>query len=147
MRISEWSSDVCSSDLSVTSIPGLGGVPYLTSTTAFELESVPASLLMIGGGYIGCELAQMFARAGVAVTLLFRSRLLPEAEPEISEALAGYPAQDGIDYLKVRDYRKGGMNDGGVALSVQDDDGYATFDVETMPLRLGPHTNNRGTGL
>src|SRR3546814_16017831 len=53
------------SSASVPSIPGLGGVPYLTSTTAFELESLPASLLMIGGGYIGCELAQMFARAGV----------------------------------------------------------------------------------
>src|SRR3546814_12842859 len=80
---------------SVPSIPGLGGVPYLTSTTAFELESLPASLLMIGGGYIGCELAQMFARAGVAVTLLFRSRLLPEAEPEISEALARSEARRG----------------------------------------------------
>src|SRR3546814_4440950 len=85
---------------SVPSIPGLGGVPYLTSTTAFELESLPASLLMIGGGYIGCELAQMFARAGVAVTLLFRSRLLPEAAPEISEALAGYRSEEHTSELQ-----------------------------------------------
>ena len=49
----------------VPSIPGIGDVPFLTSTTALELERLPKSLLVIGGGYIGVELAQMFARAGV----------------------------------------------------------------------------------
>src|SRR3546814_1379860 len=79
----------------------------------------------------------MFARAGVAVTLLFRSRLLPEAEPEISEALAGYLAEDGIAVRKARDYRKVGMTDGGVALSVQDEDGDETLDAERLPLSIG----------
>src|SRR3546814_1882883 len=102
---------------------------------------------MIGGGYIGCELAQMFARAGVAVTLLFRSRLLPEAEPEISEALAGYLAEDGIAVRKVRDYRKVGMTDGGVALSVQDEDGDETLDAERLLLSIGRKPNTRGLGL
>jgi len=60
----------------VPSIPGIEGIRYLTSTTALELKQLPRSLLVVGGGYIGCELAQMFARAGVEVTLAFRSRLL-----------------------------------------------------------------------
>ena len=47
-------------------------------------EIVIAVLLVIGGGYIGCELGQMFARAGVKVTLVCRSHLLAEAEPEIA---------------------------------------------------------------
>jgi len=65
----------------IPAIAGIDTVPYLTSTTALELEALPQSLLVIGGGYIGAELAQMFSRAGVQVTLVCRSRLLPEGEP------------------------------------------------------------------
>ena len=59
------------------SIPGIEEVSYLTSTTALEIEKLPRSLLIVGGGYIGCELAQLFARAGVAVTIACRRGLLP----------------------------------------------------------------------
>ena len=61
-------------------------------------------LIVIGGGYIGCELAQMFARLGVKVTIVFCSRLLPESEPEISEALAGYFEAEGITVQRVSGY-------------------------------------------
>jgi mercuric reductase len=77
-------------------IEGIEDVPYLTSTEALDLQDLPSSLLVIGGGYIGCELAQVFARAGVEVTIVCRSRLLPQAEPEISEALAEYFGNEGI---------------------------------------------------
>src|SRR6266851_5330601 len=100
------------------SISGIETVPYLTSTTALELEHLPKSLLVIGGGYIGCELGQMFARAGVKVSIAFRSRLLPEAEPEISAALTRYFRDEGIVVrggLSYRDIRHG---PDGVALSV-----------------------------
>ena len=50
----------------VPDIPGIAGVPYLTSTTALELTALPRSLLVIGAGYVGAELSQMFFRAGVA---------------------------------------------------------------------------------
>ncbi len=53
----------------VPDIKGFDNVPFLTSTSALELQELPTSLLVIGGGYIGCELAQMFARAGVNVTM------------------------------------------------------------------------------
>jgi len=65
----------------IPSIPGIDSIPYLTSTTALELEQLPASLLVIGAGYIGVEIAQIFARAGVDVTIVSRRGLLPEAEP------------------------------------------------------------------
>lgn len=78
----------------VPAIPGIETIPYLTSTTALELELLPKSLLVIGGGYIGCELGQMFARAGVKVTIATRRRLLPEVKPEISYALTQYLEAD-----------------------------------------------------
>ena len=80
----------------LSEISGVEDVPYLTSTTALELDRLPASLLVVGAGYIGCELAQMFARAGVDVTIVCRRRLLPETEPEISDALTGYFRDEGI---------------------------------------------------
>jgi pyruvate/2-oxoglutarate dehydrogenase complex dihydrolipoamide dehydrogenase (E3) component len=89
----------------VPAIPGIEAVPYLTSTTALELEELPTSLLIIGGGFIGAELAQMFARAGVRVTLVCRSRLLPRAEPEISAALTGYFGDEGINVVSDVAYR------------------------------------------
>jgi len=61
----------------IPTIAGIESVPCLTSTTALELEDLPGSLIVIGGGYIGAELAQMFARAGVRVMLVCRSGLLP----------------------------------------------------------------------
>ena len=71
-------------------------MPYLTSTTALELDRLPRSLLVIGGGYIGCELGQLFARAGVIVTIADIVPIVSAGEPEISTALAGYLREEGI---------------------------------------------------
>src|SRR3546814_17435673 len=75
---------------------GIEDVDYLTSTTALELKELPRSLLVIGGGYVGAELAQAFARAGVNVPVVCRSRLLPAAEPEVGKALSRYFQNEGI---------------------------------------------------
>ena len=77
-------------------IPGIKAVPHLTSTTALELDRLPRSLLVIGGGYIGCELGQLFARAGVIVTIADIVPIVSAGEPEISTALAGYLREEGI---------------------------------------------------
>jgi mercuric reductase len=102
----------------VPHIPGIGDVPVLTSTTALELTELPASLLVIGGGYIGCELAQMFARMGTPVTLVTRSRLLPEAEPEISDAVTGYLRDEGVMVRAGLSYRHIVHDKDGVALTI-----------------------------
>lgn len=84
------------SKAAVPSIPGIEAIDYLTSTEALDLAILPKSMLVIGGGYIGCELAQMMARFGVKVTIVCRSRLLSEGEPEISAALTTYFRDEGI---------------------------------------------------
>lgn len=131
----------------VPGIPGIEAVPYLTSTTALDLGALPRSLLVIGGGYIGAELAQMFARAGVSVTLVCRSRLLPEAEPEIGAALTGYFQDEGISVVPGIAYRSIRKNDGGVSLTVARDGKEMAIDTEQVLITTGRAPNVEGLGL
>lgn len=131
----------------VPSIPGIEDVPYLTSTSAFEVESLPDSMIVIGGGYIGCELAQMFARIGVSVTIVFRSRLLPEGEPEISEALAEYFKDEGITVQRVDSYDGIQTHDRGIALAVTIDGSAKSLEAERVLLSAGRKANTDGLGL
>lgn len=132
---------------SVPDIPGIATVPYLTSTTALELKDQPRSLLIIGGGYIGCELAQMFARTGTAVTLVTRSRLLPEAEPEIAQALARYLADEGITVRTGATYFRIAIRDGEAALIVDVDGGKERLTAEQILVTTGRTPNTAGLGL
>ena len=73
----------------VPEIAGLADGPYLTNETVFQLDVLTESLLVIGGGPIGCELGQAFAMLGSKVTILQAPpRLLPHDEPEASDLLA-----------------------------------------------------------
>ncbi|MDE2463629.1 MAG: mercury(II) reductase [Alphaproteobacteria bacterium] len=128
-------------------IPGVADISYLTSTTALELQELPRSLLVIGGGYIGCELAQMFARAGTEVTLVTRRRLLPETEPEISEALTGYLRDEGITVCTGLAYRRIERTDGKVELTVSIHGADKTIAAEQVLLTTGRSPNTNGLGL
>lgn len=128
-------------------IPGLSSVPYLTSTTALALSKRPNSLMVIGGGYIGCELAQMFARAGVKVTLVTRSRLLPDAEPEIAETLEQYFEAEGISVLSHLAYREIKSSNERVTLEFEQDGRIRTVSSEHVLLTTGRTPNTKGLGL
>ncbi|CNE91851.1 pyruvate/2-oxoglutarate dehydrogenase complex%2C dihydrolipoamide dehydrogenase component [Mycobacterium tuberculosis] len=81
----------------VPPVPGLAATPYWTNRDAIAAEEVPASLLVLGGGAIGVELAQVFARFGGAVTVLEgRDRLLGREEPEAGELAAEVLRADGV---------------------------------------------------
>jgi mycothione reductase len=70
----------------IPQIAGLEGTPYWTSDDVFALESLPRSITIVGGGYIGCELASFFAGVGVATTLCVRDdKLLAEVDHEIRD--------------------------------------------------------------
>ncbi|WP_432359746.1 mercury(II) reductase [Sporosarcina sp. UB5] len=89
----------------VPTIPGLGEVKYLTSTTLLELKKVPKRLTVLGSGYIGLELGQLFHNLGAEVTLIQRSgRLLKEYDPEISEAIAKALTEQGINLVTEATY-------------------------------------------
>lgn len=128
-------------------IPDIEAVPYLTSTTALDLDKVPRSLLVIGGGYVGAELAQMFARAGARVTLACRSRLLPEAEPEIGSALSGNFVDEGIEVVAGVAYRAIRKTGNGVALEITRDHRDMTIDADKVLFASGRAPNIDGLGL
>jgi mercuric reductase len=81
-------------------IPGLRDSGYLTSTTAMELDQRPASMIVLGGGYVALEQAQLFAHLGTRVTVLVRSRLARREELEIAAAIRDVFAADGIDVIE-----------------------------------------------
>ncbi len=85
-------------EAAIPALPGLDRIDFLTSTSAMELTTVPDSLVIIGGGYVGMEQAQLFAHLGAAVTLV--GRLAPQAEPELAGLLRGVFADDGITVVE-----------------------------------------------
>lgn len=84
-------------DAHIPDVPGLAEAGYLTSTTAMELKTLPASLLVIGGGYVAMEQAQLFAHLGTRVTVLVRSQLARGEEPEVAEAIRDAFEAEGIE--------------------------------------------------
>jgi pyruvate/2-oxoglutarate dehydrogenase complex dihydrolipoamide dehydrogenase (E3) component len=84
----------------IPAIPGLDAVPYLTSTSIMELGTVPEHLVVLGGGYVGLEFAQMFRRFGSRVTVLQRgAQLLPREDADVADQIAQLLREDGIDVV------------------------------------------------
>ena len=108
----------------IPAIPGLADIPYLTSDLldadeAGRLTDLPASLVVLGGGYIAVELAQMFSRLGSRVTVVARSGLLRGYEPELGQGLTEVFTAEGIEVLANArvDHVRGDA--GGVEVSVE----------------------------
>jgi pyruvate/2-oxoglutarate dehydrogenase complex dihydrolipoamide dehydrogenase (E3) component len=81
----------------VPPIPGLDATPYLTNDTLFDLTTLPRRLVVLGGGPIGVEMAQAFARLGSDVTVVEgEARILPRDEPEVSDVVGAALERDGV---------------------------------------------------
>jgi len=128
-------------------IRGIEGVPYLTSTTALDLERLPRSLLVIGGGYIGCELGQMFARAGVAVTIVDIVPILSAGEPEISAALARYLHEEGVVIRESVTPTAISKTIHGIALAICAGGKSEALEAEQVLVTTGRRPNTAGLGL
>jgi pyruvate/2-oxoglutarate dehydrogenase complex dihydrolipoamide dehydrogenase (E3) component len=81
----------------IPAIPGLDQVPYLTNTSILELDFAPPHLLILGGGAVGLEFAQMYRRFGSGVTVIEEGeRLLPYEDEDVSAAVLDILAKEGI---------------------------------------------------
>jgi len=84
----------------VPRVPGLEGVDFLTSTSLLDLKTLPEHLIVIGVGYVGLELGQLFRHLGIRVTLMQRrERLLAEFDPEIGDTMRNVLTEEGIDVI------------------------------------------------
>jgi len=84
----------------VPDVPGLASSGYLTSTTAMELRHLPGSMIVIGGGYVAMEQAQLFAHLGTQVTMLVRTALARREESEIAREIKHAFESDGIEVVE-----------------------------------------------
>ncbi|MHB8646355.1 MAG: mercuric reductase [Thermomicrobiales bacterium] len=127
----------------IPTIAGLESVPALTSTTIMELDSVPAHLLILGGGFIGLEFAQMFRRFGSAVTIIQRgTQLAPKEDADVAEEIAKIFREDGITVLlETATVRAARKNDGGIALTVKDASGEQTLTGSHLLVAAGRTPN------
>lgn len=104
---------------SAPEVEGLDRLNPLDSTSIMELDRVPDHLLVLGGGYVGLEFAQMFRRFGSRVTIIQRgAQLLPLEDEDVAAAVQGAMQDDGIEVLLGAQGRCAGAGNGGVRLDV-----------------------------
>ncbi len=102
-------------------VPGLEGTPFWTNRDAVQVTALPGTLVVLGGGPIGCELAQVFSRFGVQVTVVQHGpRLVPADEPEASALLAEVFAHEGIRVLTDTETTQVAYEHGTFTLSLAD---------------------------
>ena len=83
----------------VPNMPGVSDVPYLTSSTLLDLDTLPEHLIVVGGSYVGLEFAQMFRRFGSAVTVVERNdRLVQQEDADVSAAIQNILELEGIQF-------------------------------------------------
>jgi pyruvate/2-oxoglutarate dehydrogenase complex dihydrolipoamide dehydrogenase (E3) component len=124
----------------IPNIPGLSDVPFMTYQQIFDNDKLPKHLVIIGGGPIGCELAQAYRRLGSSVTVV-AERLLPREEPEVSQLLSRVFDDEGVQHIVGRADRAA---IDGAAITVQSTAGDATGDLLLVATGRVPRVHGLG---
>jgi mercuric reductase len=136
----------------IPAIPGLNSVPYLTSDLldadeTGRLTELPASLIVIGGGYVAVELAQMFSRLGSRVTIVARSALLRAYEPELGRTLTEVLVAEGIEVLADARIERVTRDGDAVAVSVESPKAGRILRAGRLLVATGRRPNTDDLGL
>ncbi|EGG93942.1 Dihydrolipoamide dehydrogenase [gamma proteobacterium IMCC1989] len=132
----------------VPPIQGLDQVDPLTSDTLWSLTDYPKRLLIMGGGPIGCELAQSFQRLGVEVTLVdMAKRLMPREDEDVSEYILECFQQEGVRVLLNQQIVGFEKNEQGVIASLRNGSGQQTVECDRVLVAVGRKANTEGFGL
>lgn len=130
-------------------LPGLDAVPYLTSDLltrdeSMELQTLPTSLLILGGGYIALELGQWFARLGTLVTILARSGILRGYEPEVRAAVAAILRAEGLTIIEDATPLKVEGDERGVRVTASRAGQHVVYEAEKLLIAAGrtPNTDD-----
>ncbi|MCH7667279.1 MAG: mercury(II) reductase [Acidobacteria bacterium] len=129
-------------------IPGLEEAEYLTNETAFELEELPDSLLVLGAGYVALETAQLFSRFGSRVTILQRSsRMLSRETADIADALTGFFSDEGIEVVTGVSVKQVSRADGELVVDAEVGGEPRTFRAARLLVATGRTPNTQDMGL
>ncbi|MGI8977757.1 MAG: mercuric reductase [Pirellulaceae bacterium] len=129
-------------------VPGLEEAGYLTNETVFSLTALPRRLIVIGGGPIGCELAQAFRRFGSEVHLVNRgSRLLPKDDPAAAEVVAKQFAREGISLHLNAKMLRAQTSPSGKELVISENSQKQTLVADAILVAVGRAPNVEGLGL
>lgn len=133
---------------SVPSLPGLASSGYLTSDSMMDVDYLPEHLVVVGGGYIGVEFAQMFRRFGSEVTVLHRGRgLLPHEDSDVSEAIHAILANEGISIIRQARLTSVDSGHGQIAVGYEADSREGRVQGSNLLLAVGRVPNTDDLGL
>lgn len=129
-------------------VPGLEEVGFITNREALALTRMPESLIVIGGGYVGIELAQMYSRFGSHVVLLGRNRqLTPGEEPDLARRLAAYLKKEGLEVHTSATVTQVEQRDGLKVVTAHIKGASQQFSAEQILVAAGRVPNTTGLGL
>lgn len=131
-----------------SNIPGLEAIGYQTSESVFEMAELPKRLAIVGGGPVGCELAQAFCRLGAQVTIIQNQpKFLPLEERDAAELLSRSMARDGVDIRLNTSIVGARMQNGSKTLDAVNDAVKSTITADEIILSIGRVPNVDGIGL
>jgi pyruvate/2-oxoglutarate dehydrogenase complex dihydrolipoamide dehydrogenase (E3) component len=129
-------------------IAGLDSVSYLTSEDALQLEKAPEHLLVVGGGYISLEFAQIFLRAGSRVTILERvERFLPREDRDIAERILEILDAEGLQRLDGCNFRSVTQDGSGIQIHLDRQGQSCVVEGSHLLVAVGRQPNTDGIGL
>jgi pyruvate/2-oxoglutarate dehydrogenase complex dihydrolipoamide dehydrogenase (E3) component len=131
----------------IPDIPGIDAVRHVSSDTVWSLDALPARLAVLGGGPIGCELAQAFAGLGSRVTLVARSGLLGREDAEVVARVEAGMAADGVRVLKGAEPLRCEVVDGEQRLIAGGADGEEAIPFDVLLCATGRKARVEGFGL
>ena len=129
-------------------VPGLDGIDYLTSDNVWSLTELPPRLLVVGGGPIGCELAQAFSRLGSKVTQVdMAERIMPREDADVSAAVSARFEAQGIELLTSHRLQKFETVDGEHFMQAEHQGETVRVAFDRVLLAIGRKANTEGFGL
>jgi pyruvate/2-oxoglutarate dehydrogenase complex dihydrolipoamide dehydrogenase (E3) component len=132
----------------VPPLAGLSSVAFLDNTTIMELEAVPEHLLVLGGGYIGLELGQMFRRFGSEVTIVQRAtQLLPREDRDVADAIRQILHEDGVEVLLQAEAQRVEGGEGALRLELTTPEGARLLRGSHLLVAAGRTPNTDDLGL
>lgn len=132
----------------IPSIEGVDKVDYLTNIEALRLKKLPESMIILGGGPLGVEFAQMFSRFGTKVCLLQRSeRIVPREEPELSSLLQRYLQDEGIEIWTRVGIKSVGQEGKEIIVKTEVEGKEKKFKGERLLVATGRRPNTSNLGL